>query len=143
MHIYIYVYIYIYMNMYTYIFIHMYTYPSIRINIYMHISINEIGLVKTSVEGSATKEIDLFSDLKTIALRVLKDFLATGIYKKCKGNMNENNLFHEKIDAIFKILLENVRLYGGEVANNRMSRKIAAAIDVLGCACVNGGNKGA
>lgn len=57
--------------------------------------------------------------------------------------MNENIIFHGKIDGIFKILLENVRLYGGDLGNTRMSRKIAAMIDVLGCACVNGGDKGA
>jgi hypothetical protein len=84
----------------------------------------------------------LFSDLKTVALRVFKDFFATGIYKKYKENITENIVFHEKIDGIFKILLENVRLYGGELANSRMSRKTAAMIDVLGCACVNGGDKG-
>jgi hypothetical protein len=103
---------------------------------------NMTGLVKSNVEGAETKEVDLFSDLKTVTLRVFKDFLATGIFKKYKENMNEIIIFHEKIDGVFKILLENVRLYGGDLANSRMSRKTAAMIDVLGCACVNGGDKG-
>jgi hypothetical protein len=28
--------------------------------------------------------------------------------------MNENVLFHEKIENIFQILIDNIRLYGGE-----------------------------
>jgi hypothetical protein len=103
---------------------------------------SEKGLVKTSLEGGETKEVDLFSNLKTVALRVLKIFIVTGIFKKYKENMNENALFHEKTEGIFKILIDNIRRYGGEQANSRKSRKIAAVIDVLGLACVHGGDKG-